>query len=367
MIHVALDANALAWGWGGIPRYIDRLARALAERDDLRLTLLVNTNKPGIGIPGTTEVACRRRGGVLWRNAFVTEWLGRRRPDVFWAPETLVPWRVPVPLVVTLHDLGTVLFPHAKPWRQRLAYRTSVPHGVRRAARVLSVSRATAADAQRLWGLTPERVRVVPSGVDAVFRPGDRGAARVRVARELGVHGPFVLAVGSLEPRKGLDVLIDAAALARERGDGWQLVLAGRAGHGGHRLVVHATAAGALVTGGVHDETLLDLYRAADVLAVPSLYEGFGLTPLEAMACGTPAVIAGGSGGLEEVSGAAAVVVDRREAATWREGIARARADRERLAAAGRAHAAQFTWPRAADRVADVLLEAAAHAPAHPG
>jgi glycosyltransferase involved in cell wall biosynthesis len=224
----------------------------------------------------------------------------------------------------------------------------------------MSVSNATAADAERLWGLAPDRVRVVAPGVDPVFGPADRVAARERVARDLGVHAPFVLAVGSLEPRKGLDVLIEAAALARARGDGWQLVLAGRAGHGGHGLVVRATAAGALVTGGVDEASLLNLYRAADVVAVPSLYEGFGLTPLEAMACGTPAVIAGGSGGLEEVSGAAAVVVERREAEAWRDALARARADRERLAEAGVAHAAQFTWTRAADRTADVLLEAAA-------
>lgn len=360
MIHVAVDANALAWGWGGIPRYIERIVRLLAERDDMRLTLLANTSDPRIRLPGTTEVICRRRGGVVWRNAFVTDWLARRRPDVFWAPETLLPWRVPVPSVVTIHDLAALLFPGAKPLRVRVSYRTSIPHGVRRATRVMSVSNATAADAERLWGLAPDRVRVVAPGVDPVFGPADRVAARERVARDLGVRAPFVLAVGSLEPRKGLDVLIEAAALARARGDGWQLVLAGRAGHGGHGLVVRATAAGALVTGGVDEASLLNLYRAADVVAVPSLYEGFGLTPLEAMACGTPAVIAGGSGGLEEVSGAAAVVVARREAEAWRDALARARADRERLAEAGVAHAAQFTWTRAADRTADVLLEAAA-------
>ena len=101
MIRVAVDANALAWGWGGIPKYIDRIVRALAAAGDTELVLLANTRAPVARIPGTREVVCRRRGGALWRNEFVSRWLARERPDVFWAPETLLPWRVPVPAVVT--------------------------------------------------------------------------------------------------------------------------------------------------------------------------------------------------------------------------------------------------------------------------
>jgi glycosyltransferase involved in cell wall biosynthesis len=113
----------------------------------------------------------------------------------------------------------------------------------------------------------------------------------------------------------------------------------------------------------VGEEDLVALYRAADVVAVPSRYEGFGLTALEAMACGTPAVIAGGSGGLEEISGPAAVVVLRRDAASWVEAIATARRWHDALRRAGLAHARRFSWERAASETASVLREACAQGP----
>ena len=364
VIHVAVDANALAWGWGGIPRYVERLVTLLAARDDMRITLLTNRSGASIGIAGTREVACRRRGGTLWRNAFVRDWLARERPEVFWAPETLVPWRVPVPLVATVHDLGAVLLPGTKPAGLRLAYSASIPHGMRRAAAVIAVSETTARDAQRHWRLDPGRVHVIPLGVDERFVPGDRAKASAAVAARWGLRSPFVLAVGALEPRKGLEVLIDAAALARRNGDGWRLALAGRPGHRGAELERRAAGAGGRLLGGVTDDELVALYRAADAVAVPSRYEGFGLPALEAMSCGAPVVVAGGSGGLVEVSGPAAVVVERRDPTAWLEGIATARAQRDELIAAGAAHAARFSWARAAAATAEVL-RAAARGAAH--
>ncbi len=366
MISVAVDANALAWGWGGIPRYIERIAGALALREDMRVTLLTNTDGPRIRMPGTTEISCRRRGGVLWRNEFVTGWLTRCRPDVFFAPETLSPWRVPVPSVMVVHDLGSILVPGAKPLRERLAYRASVPWAARRAEMVLVPSEATASDVRSAWGVPGERLRTVPLGVDESFAPGDRDAATA-CARDLGVRGPFVLAVGSLEPRKGLDVLIDAAAAARAAGEDWALVLAGRPAYGGRAIAERAAAAGALVLPGVEEAELLALYRAAEVVAVPSLYEGFGLTALEAMACGTPVAVAGDSGALEEISGPAALVVRSRTPDAWRAAIRTARAERDPRVAAGLRHAGRYTWAAAARGTADALLEAAGASPHTPG
>ena len=185
-MRVAVDANALAWGWGGIPKYVDRLARELAAIDGVELTLLGNTRAPIASIAGTREVVCRRRTGVLWRNGFVAPWLAAERPDVFWAAETLVPWRVPVPAVVTVHDVASLRLDGIKPPAQRLAYRTSTRRGVRAATRVIAVSRATAADAERLLGADPARVRVVPLGIDDAYVPGDRAAAQEAVAAGSG-------------------------------------------------------------------------------------------------------------------------------------------------------------------------------------
>ena len=142
-------------------------------------------------------------------------------------------------------------------------------------------------------------------------RRARRGGERAGASSE-----PFVLHVGSLEPRKGLDVLIEAAALAASEGAGWKRGPRRIPGFGGERIEAAARASGACdLLGPVSEEELLELMRAAGAFAAPALYEGFGIAPLEAMASGTPAVIAADSGGLEEISGPAAIVVGERSAA----------------------------------------------------
>jgi glycosyltransferase involved in cell wall biosynthesis len=354
-LRVAVDANSLAWGWSGIPRYTDRIARELAAQQGIEVTLLANTRGRFADTPGVRRAWGRRKGGSVWRNTFVAPWLWRHRPDVYWAPETLMPVWSPVPTVVTVHDLATVLYPETKPARQRASYRFSLPRTTRRATRVIAVSEATASDVRRLWGVSGERLVVVPNGIDSSFEPGERGAAARVVRERFGLDRPFVLFVGTLEPRKGIDLLVEAARAAPDR----TFVLAGAPGFRGVELADVARAAGAWVLGPVADDDLVALYRAADVLVAPSVYEGFGLTPLEAMASGTPAVVAGGAGALEEVSAPAALVVHERTSEAWLAAIDEAVRRRDELSAAGVAHAAKFCWPEVAAKVRAVLEDAA--------
>lgn len=358
MLRVAVDANCLAWGWSGIPKHVDRISRELMK-DEVELFLLANTNRPFATVPEAKQIFTRRRGGAVWRNTFVLPWIARQRPDVFWAPETVTPVWLPVPTVVTVHDVGPTLFPETKPWRHRWTFRTSIPRSVQQATRVVAVSHTTARDVERLWGVPAETIRVIPNGVDEWFAPGDRDAAASNVRRRWGLERPYVLFVGTLEPRKGLDVLFEAFRLARERGDEWALVLVGSVGFRGEDLEQQARDLGIHVLQDVSDEELPDLYRAAEVLAAPSLYEGFGITPLEAMASGTPAVIAANAGALEEVSGAAAVVVRARTPEAWLDALAEARLRRDELAGRGLEHAAKFTWPDVARQLRAVLEDAA--------
>jgi glycosyltransferase involved in cell wall biosynthesis len=359
-MHIAVDASALHANWGGIPKYLDRLVRGFVAEGD-RVDLLANSARLPYEIPGGRDVGLHVRSLALWREVAVPAWLARHRPDVLWAPATELPRVVPVPSVVTVHDLAPVLFPGSKPRAaSRDITRDADRRAARRADRVIAVSRATAHDVERVWDVDPAVVRVVPLGVDERFTPGDRAAAQAEAEARWGLRAPWILAAGSLEPRKGLDVLIAAAGRAAATGRPWRVALAGHAAFRGEEIAAEARASGACsVLGPVTDEELLTLYRAADLLAAPSLYEGFGLTPLEAMACGTPAVIAGDSGALEEVSGPAAIVVRDRTADAWLAAIDRGLAERAELVPRGLEHARRLAWTDAIRATRGVLAEAA--------
>jgi glycosyltransferase involved in cell wall biosynthesis len=358
-MRIAIDANVLEGAWGGIPKYLSRIAEELIAGGDA-VDLLANTRRMERTVAGAHEVGIRVKGTEIWRNAFVPLWLARARADVLWAPESVLPWRAPVATVVTIHDLASLRFPEIKPPQHVRLFETKVARSVRRATRTIAVSQTTADDVEAFYGVGADRVRVVPNGVDDRFAPGDREAAQAAVRERWGIEQPFVLHVGSTEPRKGIEVLVEAAALAAAGGAGWRVVLAGSSGFQSERIEAAARDSGACdLLGPVSDEELLDLLRAAGAFAAPALYEGFGIAPLEAMACGTPTVIAADSGGLEEVSGPAAIVVAERSGEAWRAALEQALTRPPELIERGLAHAAQFRWPIVAAQTRAVLAEAA--------
>ena len=359
-MRIAIDANVLEASWGGIPKYLDRIARELIAAGD-EVWLLANTRRLERPTPGAREVGVRVKGTPIWREAFVPLWLARKHADVLWAPESVLPRWSPAPTVVTIHDLATLRFPGVKQASQEEHFRTTVARSAQRATRLIAVSAATADDVATYYEVDGRAVRVVPNGVDEVFTPGDRDAALTAVRERWGIDSPFVLHVGSLEPRKGLDVLIEAGALAAAEDAGWRVVLAGAPGFGGKQIEAKAKQSGACdMLGPVSEDELVELLRAAGALAAPAIYEGFGIAPLEAMACATPAVIAADSGGLEEVSGAAALVVGERTPAAWRAALDQALERPPELIERGRAHAAKFSWSSVAAQTREVLAEAAA-------
>lgn len=272
--------------------------------------------------------------------------LGVRRADcdVFHAPAYTAPLWGGRPLVVTVHDVSYARHPEWYPYLidpvRKAFYRASA----RRADRILTDSSFSRDEIVAAFDIDPARIDVVPLGVSPRFSP-DPSAKR-----EL-----FVLHVGDLHPRRNLAMLLDAVMQLRRTEPGWaalRLVLIGADRGLLSSLIAQAAGSeGALFHAGTPgDDELLDWYRRAAVFAYPSRYEGFGLPPLEAMACGTP-VLASTAGSVPEVTGSAVPLLDVDDAAGWREGIRRVLSEpthATELSARGLARAAQFTWARTA-------------------
>jgi glycosyltransferase involved in cell wall biosynthesis len=264
--------------------------------------------------------------------------LAARRLDVLHCPTFRAPPRSPVPLVATVHDLAVLRHPEAFNRWTRAYSRRAVPRVVRAADLLIAVSEFTKRELVELLRVPEERVRVIPNAVGAEFTADGPVA-----------DGDYVLAVGTVEPRKNLPRLVEAASRS-----GIELRVVGRRGWGGVELDGSAVA----WLGEPPDAELAALYRGALCVAYPSLYEGFGIPVLEAMACGAPVVTAAG-GATEEVAGGAAVLVDPRDVDAIAAGISEAIGRRVELSRRGRERAAAFSWAKSARATVGVYREVA--------
>jgi glycosyltransferase involved in cell wall biosynthesis len=340
-LTVGFDAGPLLDPPTGVGRYTAELARALEGRG-------VELKRFAVSATGRKDPAIAR-----WRvPARIARMAWRRfdRPsirrlvgdvDLVHATNFVLPSLGRLPGVVTVHDLS---FFRDDVWPGGEALRDLVPWSVRRAEKVLVPTAAIGAEVQERLALSEDRVVVTHEGVS----PGFFGATPLSdtALGKMGIPGPFAVAVGTIEPRKNLSRLLAAWDIARRDLPDWTLVLAGPKGWGPEL----PESPGVILTGWVGDETLPGLLAAAELFCYPSLYEGFGLPPLEAMAAGTPALV-GRYSAAEEVLGDDAVLVNPLDVEDMAAGIARLATDgalRSRYSLGGRARAAGFTWERCA-------------------
>ena len=364
-INAHLLAGEQSYRRAGIHQYIYQVLRHLPQEDDLRYTVYTQQTegweeRADFQLVSSSLPTKRRLARILWEQF---AWPRAARRDGLALMHSMAfatPSKAPCPVVTTIYDLSFIHYPDSFPALQR-RYLTSVTaDSCRRSARLITISESGRDDVVERFGVPVEVVDVVLPGVADHFRPFPPEAVDAFRAQQ-GLSSPFILHVGTLQPRKNIPILLEA--LARLNRPDLLLVLAGGKGWFYEDILRRITTLGlqdqVRFAGYVADETLPLWYNAAVALVMPSLYEGFGLPVVEALACGTP-VIAARTSSLPEAGGSVARYFDPRSPDELVSEIIRVLDDpveRRRARERGPAHAAHFSWAAAGEATAEVYAK----------
>lgn len=377
--HIAINAHLLSladsYRGAGIHRYITALLEHLPQVSEQRFTAYLGDPRagdvawPGIDARLAPFPTASPPARMLWEQLFQPARLIRDKIDLLHGPAYALPLICPTRSVVTIHDLSFFLYPRAFNRGNRLYLRLMTRLSAQRADAVIAVSEHTRQDVIRLLGVPADHVYAVPNGVGPMFRPLPQPEVKAfRAAHQLPEQ--FILCISTIEPRKNLATLIRAYALLGETTHG--LVIGGGRGWKYESVFALAEELGlqdrVRFPGFLRYSELSRWYNAADVFVFPSLYEGFGLPPLEAMACGTPVVTSNASS-LPEVVGTAGLLVNPTDTEGLADAIHRvinSAGLAASMATRGRARADRFSWRASADRTARVY-ERILHTPVPQG
>jgi alpha-1,3-rhamnosyl/mannosyltransferase len=368
-MNVGIDARALLSERTGIGVYTDHIARGLAATPGIDVTLFTPKKiDSAAALPENVRSrADRHPFGTIWLQTRLARELAQARCDILLSAVTIAPARLPIPFVPVVHDLTPLTHPE---WHRRktvVAFLPWIERTLDRAARIIAVSHATAAEIGGRFPEVREKVAVIAHGVDARFCPAADPAEREAVKRAFTRGNPFILSFGTLEPRKNIGTLLTACEeLWRERRSRPDLLLAGGSGWKSESLLsrierspfrdkIHRA-------GYIPAEGAPAVFRAAEAFCYPSHAEGFGLPVLEAMASGTPAVISTAPA-LLEVAGSAAIAAPAHDAAALARALIALLEDqttRRDCIARGLERASGFRWSTAVEKTAAVLRAACA-------
>ena len=363
-LRVGFDGRALTSPAAGVRRYTRELVRALtALGEPLELVMLGGS---AAALPdGITRISepWHPPTNAGWTLVGLPLAMRHGAVDLLHAPAYTAPFWRPAPVVLTIHDVSYARHPAWFPYRRDRFRRAFYRHSALGATLVITDSEFSASEIHAAYGIDRHRIEVVPLGVDGSFS----ATVDVGVALPGRVKAPFALHVGDLHERRNLSMVVAAVLQARKRVPelaALSVVFAGVDRGIGPSLLALASEAGAegavVLLGPVEEGHLRVLYRSAFALVYPSLYEGFGLPLLEAMASGAP-VLASRAASIPEVVGAAGLVLDPRSSDDWSAALVRIATDPAlvgRLKADGHARAAAFSWERTARRTLDVYRRA---------
>jgi len=358
-MRIAIDAHMVGTRETGNETYVVGLSKALASIDTVNEYRLCTHNPallPAELLRPSNFTALRVKPAVsIIRIPLSMPYLSWKEGHDLLHVNYIAPPISPCPTVVTIHDITYEFFPEFFSRRDRMLLSTLVPLSARRASKIIAPSESTKRDIVELYGVDPEKVAVTHYAADALFKPISNREELITLRDTYGIRDEFILTVGNLQPRKNLLRLVEAFAdLLQSGAIRHQLVIAGQAfwrqSEICRRVEDRHLGEHVVFTGYVPQDHLVLLYNAAAIFVYPSLYEGFGLPPLEAMACGTP-VITSNVSSLPEVVGEAALLVEPHRT----EGLAQAILDllsseelQRELRARGLERARCFSWERTA-------------------
>ena len=373
-MKIGFDLDSLTLRSGGIGRYgvnlINHIAKILQAEEEMFVFFhksfdrsYLNKHKNLKLIKKYTQI----KSNVLRKAVFLPISIKRLKLDLFHGVDHIgIPFLYKsktCQYVVTIHDLITKIYPHTFPIKQRIVQNTLLPHILSKADKIIFVSRSTEDDVKKFYPQHAEKVKVIYEGVEPQFYPRSKDEV-VEVLNKYKIHFKYFLFLGTLEPRKNIIRLIEAFIRLKQEGNvETRLVITGRKGwlykEIMEKIQQSPFSQDIVFTGFIDDEDLPFLYSGAEMFLYPSLYEGFGLPVLEAMACGTP-VITSNLSSLPEVTGEAGILIDPLKVEEIFQAMEKLSADkelREELQKKGLERAKLFSWKRAAKETLELYKE----------
>jgi glycosyltransferase involved in cell wall biosynthesis len=360
-MRIGIDAHAIGSRLTGNETYIKNLIEALADVDRENSYVLFFT-RPDIANEWTDRYPNFRVHLVRPHSPYIRIPFGfplavsRSRADLLHVQYTAPPW-CPKPVVATIHDISFEHFPEFFTPKERFFFKRTIPYTAHRAVKVLTGSEYSRQDLVRTYPVAPEKIVLTPYGIEGRFQPVSDPAQIEAVRKKYGIQRGYLLTVGNLQPRKNLGRLIKAYTHLRGRPDGMrqQLVIVGKRAWLSHSIFDEARRSSyvedIIFTDYVSEEDLIALYSGATAFVYPSIFEGFGLPVLEAMACGAP-VITSNTSSLPEVVGDAGIMIDPYDEQALVKAIQQVVSDAElraRLSESGLAQARKFSWRKTAE------------------
>jgi glycosyltransferase involved in cell wall biosynthesis len=361
-MRIGIDATALPPRPVGAGNYIIQLIRSISDLETEH-EFIVFAQESGAALLDIQERDCfhlvvspdqspGRR--LVWEQVSFPGLIRRERIDLLHSLHYTRPLRLPCASVVTFHDMTFFLYPQLHTRAKRLFFPLAIRYSARHADALISVSESTRQDAIRLAGVEPGKIFTVPLGVSQDFHPISDPVARNQIRERYRLPEDFILYVGLVEPRKNLPLLVKSYKALVERGISLPLVIVGRFGWMYQEVLDLVEALGikerVWFAGYIPQEDLPIVYNLASLFVYPSLYEGFGLPVLEAMACGVP-VVATSVSSLPEVAGQAGLLVPPGDETALTQAMQAVLTDpdvRQQLTEKGPQRASQFTWKRTA-------------------